>query len=166
MECMVVCPDTALPNTAQEIRTVIRTAVRHYVKAEQTRNAMLDRAVDVETAVRKQMLDIAASKERTTVPAFADLVADGTIDPAAAIDARAVRANAALWRRMQRRGKVMSVIRLIKASFTFAGGIDYLAWKINRHAGTQIVISPWQRRHPLLAAIMLLPRLLGSRAVG
>ena len=32
-----------------------------------------------------------------------------------------------------------------------AGGIDYLAWKINRHAGTAITITPWQRRHPILA---------------
>ena len=57
-------------------------------------------------------------------------------------------------------------MRLAKASFTFAGGIDYLAWKINRHAGTNIVLTPWQRRHPLLAAVTLLPRLLLSRAVG
>lgn len=74
-------------------------------------------------------------------------------------------AAARRWRRLQRRGKWLSVVRLAKASFTFAGGIDYLAWKINRHAGTAIVLSPWQRRHPLLAAVTLLPRLLLSRAV-
>lgn len=72
----------------------------------------------------------------------------------------------ARWRRLQRRGKWLSVARLIKASFTFAGGIDYLAWKINRHAGTSIVITPWQRRHPLMAALILLPRLLAKKAVG
>ena len=69
------------------------------------------------------------------------------------------------WRRLQRRGKWMSVVRLAKASFTFAGGVDYLAWKINRHAGTQIVIKPWQRRWPLLGAIVLVPRLLLQGAV-
>ncbi|RVT42136.1 hypothetical protein [Sphingobium algorifonticola] len=69
------------------------------------------------------------------------------------------------WRRLQRRGKWLSVARLAKASFTFAGGIDYLAWKINRHAGTQIVIKPWQRRWPLLGAITLLPALFRSGAV-
>jgi hypothetical protein len=67
------------------------------------------------------------------------------------------------WRRVE--GKGLSVLRLAKASFTFAGGADYIAWKINRHAGTQFVLKPWQRRHPLLAAITLLPRLLGSGAV-
>lgn len=69
------------------------------------------------------------------------------------------------WRKLQRRGKLMSVIRLAKASFTFAGGVDYLAWKINRHAGTQIAIKPWQRRWPLLGAIVLVPRLLMQGAV-
>lgn len=69
------------------------------------------------------------------------------------------------WRRLQRHGKLMSVVRLAKASFTFAGGVDYLAWKINRHAGTKIVIKPWQRRWPLLGAIVLVPRLLLQGAV-
>ena len=62
-------------------------------------------------------------------------------------------------------GKALSVLRLAKASATFAGGVDYIAWKINRHAGTEIEIKPWQRRWPLLAAISLLPRLLRSGAV-
>jgi hypothetical protein len=59
----------------------------------------------------------------------------------------------------------LSVIRLAKASATFAGGIDYLAWKINRHAGTDIAIRPWQRRWPLLGALTLLPRLLRRGAI-
>ena len=45
------------------------------------------------------------------------------------------------------------MLRLAKASFTFAGGAEYIAWKINRHAGTSIELKPWQRRHPLLAAL-------------
>jgi hypothetical protein len=69
------------------------------------------------------------------------------------------------WKKMQRRGKWYSVARLTKASFTFAGGVDYIAWKINRHAGTDIQIKSWQRRWPLLAAVSLLPRLLRSGAV-
>ena len=67
------------------------------------------------------------------------------------------------WRRVE--GKVLSVVRLAKASLTFAGGADYIAWKINRHAGTDIKLKPWQRRHPLLAGLSLLPRLLRSGAV-
>jgi hypothetical protein len=69
------------------------------------------------------------------------------------------------WKRKQLKGKLYSIPRLAKASATFAGGIDYIAWKINRHAGTKIEIKPWQRRWPLLAALTLLPRLLKSGAV-
>ncbi|AEG49096.1 hypothetical protein Sphch_1407 [Sphingobium chlorophenolicum L-1] len=69
------------------------------------------------------------------------------------------------WRRLQRQGKWLSVIRLAKASFTYAGGIDYLAWKINRHAGTAIEIKPWQRRWPLIGALTLLPRLFRGGAI-
>jgi hypothetical protein len=69
------------------------------------------------------------------------------------------------WRLMQWKGKALSVARLAKASLTFAGGAEYIAWKINRHAGTDIQLKPWQRRHPLLAGLSLLPRLLKSGAV-
>lgn len=98
---------------------------------------------------------------RFTPPA---LVAAGTAlgaKAAAAERSRALR----LWAKRRRMGKLLSVVRLAKASFTFAGGIDYLAWKINRHAGTQIAIAPWQRRWPLLGAITLLPRLLKRGAI-
>ena len=80
----------------------------------------------------------------------------------AALPARANRHGWA-WRRTQ--GKALSVIRLTKASATFAGGADYIMWKINRHAGTAFELKPWQRRWPLLGAIVLLPRLLKSGAV-
>jgi hypothetical protein len=70
-----------------------------------------------------------------------------------------------LWAKRRRAGKALSVLRLVKASGTFAGGIDYLAWKINRHAGTEIRIAPWQRRWPLLGAVTLLPRLLKRGAI-
>jgi hypothetical protein len=71
----------------------------------------------------------------------------------------------ARWAQLRRAGKAMTLARLAKATFTFAGGIDYLAWKINRHAGTRIEVRPWQRRHPILGALTLLPRLLRKGAV-
>lgn len=85
----------------------------------------------------------------------------------AALRTRPVAGNQATrwWRGKQRHGKLYSVARLAKASLTFAGGAEYIAWKINRHAGTQIRLTPWQKRHPLLTAITLLPRLIRSGAV-
>ncbi len=59
------------------------------------------------------------------------------------------------WMRRRLNGKILSVLRLAKASFTFDGGIDYLAWKISRHSGVEIEITPWQRRHPILAGLGL-----------
>lgn len=53
------------------------------------------------------------------------------------------------------RGKLLSALRLSKAAFTFDGGADYLVWKIQRHAGRRLPITPWQRRHPLLSAPLL-----------
>lgn len=69
------------------------------------------------------------------------------------------------WARRRIEGKFLSIARLAKASLTYAGGIDYLAWKINRHAGTKIEIKPWQRRWPLVAALTLVPRLMKSGAI-
>lgn len=80
---------------------------------------------------------------------------------------RTVTADSATkaWRRFRRRGKLLTLARLAKASMTFSGGIDYLAWKISRHSGAEIKIEPWQRRWPLLAALLLLPRLLRQGAI-
>lgn len=69
------------------------------------------------------------------------------------------------WRLRRIQGKLLTVLRLMKASLTYAGGIDYLAWKISRHSGHAIVIRPWQRRWPILGAIALLPRLVRHGAV-
>jgi hypothetical protein len=60
------------------------------------------------------------------------------------------------WARRARWGKPLNLLRLTKSVFTFAGGADYVAWKVERHSGYRIELSNWQRRHPLLAA----PRVL------
>ena len=53
-----------------------------------------------------------------------------------------------LLRRFQ--GKLLSLLRLMKATFTFQGGIDYIAWKLERHTGVPIEVTPKIRRHPLI----------------
>lgn len=84
---------------------------------------------------------------------------------APAIAAIPAGARSGGWARRRVEGKLLSIVRLAKASLTYAGGIDYLAWKINRHAGTRIEIKPWQRRWPLVAALTLVPRLMKSGAI-
>ena len=69
------------------------------------------------------------------------------------------------WARTRRRGKLLSVLRLMKAAFTFTAGADYLAWKIERHSGSPVELTDWQRRHPILASPPILWRLLRTKAV-
>jgi len=69
------------------------------------------------------------------------------------------------WARRRREGKALTLLRLAKASATYAEGIDYLAWKISRHSGHKIEIKPWQRKWPILGALTLLPRLIVRGAV-
>lgn len=71
------------------------------------------------------------------------------------------------WRWLLRRpwGKILSVLRLIKAAFTFQGGAGYLKWKIERHTGVEVELTPWQTRHPILAAPLLLWRLYRRGAI-
>lgn len=56
------------------------------------------------------------------------------------------------WSLCRRTGKVINLVRLVKASTIFAGAARYAAWKIQRHTGIVVTITPWQERHPVLAA--------------
>lgn len=56
-------------------------------------------------------------------------------------------------------GKILSVLRLMKAAFTFDDGAVYILWKIERHSGVGVELSDWQRRHPILASTTLFWRL-------
>jgi hypothetical protein len=64
------------------------------------------------------------------------------------------------WALRRLKGKLWSVARLSKAAFTFSGGAEYLAWKIERHSGHKVELSDWQKRHPVIAGLVLLPQLL------
>lgn len=66
-----------------------------------------------------------------------------------------IGAGARRWSRMQWivrtwQGKLLSVLRLSKAAFTFAGGIDYIVWKLERHSGESIEVPDRVRRAPLI----------------
>lgn len=63
------------------------------------------------------------------------------------------------WAVRRVQGKVLSVLRLVKAAGTFDDPLDYLLWKIRRHSGIYIEPTTRQRRHPLLFAWPLLWRL-------
>ncbi len=60
------------------------------------------------------------------------------------------------WKRRQRLGKPLNLIRLVKASTTFEGAARYAAWKIERHTGMAVKLTPFRERYPLLAAPQVL----------
>lgn len=62
----------------------------------------------------------------------------------------------AWWKRRRRLGKPLNLLRLVKASTTFEGAARYAAWKIERHTGMPVAVTPFRERFPLLAAPQVL----------
>jgi len=66
MECVVACPDSALPNTAQDVDAILRTTIRSYVSDEEVRKELIEKVPELTKAVRADMLEKAAIKGDTT----------------------------------------------------------------------------------------------------
>lgn len=56
------------------------------------------------------------------------------------------------WKRRARLGKPLNFVRLAKASTTFEGAAKYAAWKIERHTGMPVEVTPFREEHPVLSA--------------
>lgn len=56
------------------------------------------------------------------------------------------------WASRRRLGKPLNLLRLVKATTTFEGAARYGAWKLERHTGVAVEMTPWREKHPLLAA--------------
>ena len=67
--------------------------------------------------------------------------------------------NRMAWIVRKMQGKVLSILRLMKAAYTFQGGADYLIWKIERHSGVKVELTSAQRKHPIWAGITTFWRL-------
>jgi len=68
-------------------------------------------------------------------------------------------ANRCAWKLRSWQGKLLSVMRLLKATLTFEGGVDYILWKIERHSGVTVEVEPKLKRRPFLAMWVLSWRL-------
>src|SRR5439155_3177364 len=75
MECIAVCPDTALPNCSQDLDTVLRTAVTNYVTDAGERQKMLRLLPEIEKRTREQMRGAVAKNEKTKLQ---DIIRDVT----------------------------------------------------------------------------------------
>jgi len=66
MECISVCPDTALPNCSQDLSTILGTAVTRYVSDPVERRKMIGKLPEIEKQARQRML--AEMKQGTPLP--------------------------------------------------------------------------------------------------
>jgi pyruvate-ferredoxin/flavodoxin oxidoreductase len=71
MECITACPDTALPNTSQDVATVLRTAAHYYVTDAAERPKLMAELKGVEERARAKMNE--AVKARAKTP-FKDII--------------------------------------------------------------------------------------------
>jgi hypothetical protein len=88
--------------------------------------------------------------------------ADGTMLRPALPEARR-RSLRNAWTARRRMGKPINIARLVRAAFTFDGAARYGAWKIERHTGIPVPLTPWREAHPLLAAPGVFWRLYRAR---
>ena len=68
------------------------------------------------------------------------------------------RAVLSWWARRRRLGKLLNVARLVRATRTFDGAGRYAAWKVERHTGVKVEVTPWREAHPILSAPAVLFR--------
>jgi hypothetical protein len=90
------------------------------------------------------------------------------IDPAAdeythALSEQTCQQSSKRWKVRRCQGRLLNVARLMKSVFTFENGVDYIAWKVERHTGQAIEVTPRLRRFPLIFGWPLLWRLLKDR---
>src|SRR5579872_3785785 len=68
MECISVCPDTALPNCSQDLETVLRTAIANYVTNPDERAKMFRSVPEIDERGRALMRDSVKTKTLTPLP--------------------------------------------------------------------------------------------------
>lgn len=70
-------------------------------------------------------------------------------------DARGRGRAMVAWRLRRLAGRLLNAARLLKAAFTFHGGLDYAVAKIERHSGVKIELTEKEKRTPLLTGVRL-----------
>lgn len=80
------------------------------------------------------------------------------------LDTEQVQTLTEAWMMRQRVGPWLNAARLIKAAFTFDGASSYALWKIERHTGVRLALTPWRERHPILSAPGVLWRVWLAKA--
>jgi len=68
MECIAICPDTALPNCSQDLQTILDTAITRYVTDAGERRKMLNAIPEIDKRTRQRMTESVAKNAGTPLP--------------------------------------------------------------------------------------------------
>lgn len=98
-----------------------------------------------------------AARGSVVLPAATDRPLHVVVDPAW------TSRIAERWRRRTPLAKCVYFFRLIKSAFTFGDWLPYALWKLGRHTGVRIELTPLQRRHPLIFGWPVILKLLLSQ---
>jgi len=87
MACITACPDTALPTTAQELKTILETAFQNYVGDESDRTKLIAAIPTLDAEARTIMNAAVKAKESTPLPQILIGLVNGLADVGAAAKA-------------------------------------------------------------------------------
>jgi pyruvate-ferredoxin/flavodoxin oxidoreductase len=120
MECITACPDTALPNMAQEISTVLKTAVNNYVTDRDERLKFGAELAGLEARARARMNE--SVKARTKVP-FKDIIRE-EVNALATVSAKAKAEFTGIIDKLPLAyGNVPAIFRSLEAKQPGSGGL-------------------------------------------
>jgi pyruvate-ferredoxin/flavodoxin oxidoreductase len=120
MDCITACPDTALPNTAQDMPTVLQTAAKAYVADVDQRRRLLAELPGVESRLRSTMSEEIEEKKSTP---FKDLLR-AEVDALDGIDGVARAQFMALFERVPFAfHKALPVFRQLERKEAGSGGL-------------------------------------------
>jgi hypothetical protein len=130
-----------------ELRTERPETIRELFAAAPERYATVTALAVEELAARGELV----------LPAAADRPLHVVVDPDWS------SGLAKRWRRRTPLAKSVYFFRLIKSAFTFGDWLPYALWKLGRHTGVSVELTPLQRRYPLIFGWPVIVRLLLSQ---
>ena len=120
MECITACPDTALPNTAQDVATVLRTAAVNYIKDTAERKKMLNELPALEQRARVKMNE--SVKARNGVP-FKEIIREEVNALAGIADVAKAEFTGIIAKLPLAYSNVPAIFRSLEAKTAGAGGL-------------------------------------------
>ena len=120
MECITACPDTALPNMAQDVGTVLKTAVNNYVTDVADRRAIGAELAGLESRIRAKMSE--SVKAKTNVP-FKEIVKEEVSALATVSERGRAELTGIVAKLPMAYSNVPAIFRSIEAKTPGAGGL-------------------------------------------